>query len=184
MLINGRRPHLEGVWICEVGGHGEADPHPDVTELRGHVAERQVADHHVLGVVDLQHWCGLPGRPRQLHVQKHGKEILFKCFSWIYFIIFCSKYHFSVQYLTFYVEYFSAHLISFCPSLRCYVTDHICYYFDITLLLWLKWEDFLRHIIINVTSLGFGLSVEQNKTFEDVILGSDGHFVRIFFSIN
>lgn len=62
-------PHLESVWLREVDGRPDLHVHPDIQHLGRNVAEREVADHHLLlfsGVREAQVPGHHPGRPRDL----------------------------------------------------------------------------------------------------------------------
>lgn len=48
ILINENRPHLQCVWLGEVGCPSDLHGDPDVHHLSSDVAERQVADNYLL----------------------------------------------------------------------------------------------------------------------------------------
>lgn len=66
-------PHLQCIWLGKVGRPSDPHDDPDVHHLSRDVAQRQVADHHLLslrGVVQLHVFAGGEGRPSYLRRKK------------------------------------------------------------------------------------------------------------------
>jgi len=58
--------YLEGVGLCKVDGDGEYERNEDVKNLGGDVAQRQIADKHLLSLRQLTHLTAVARRPYQL----------------------------------------------------------------------------------------------------------------------
>lgn len=66
-------PHLQRIWLGEVGRPSDPHDDPDVHHLSRDVAQRQVTDHHLLslsGVGELHVFAGGEGRPGYLSRKK------------------------------------------------------------------------------------------------------------------
>ena len=66
---------LEGVRVSEVSRSGDSHADPHVVDLGGHVAEGQVADHHLLSSLQFCHATRSVGYPGDLMVGQMAERL-------------------------------------------------------------------------------------------------------------
>ena len=68
------QPYLEGIRLSEVSGGRKPYGDPHVIDLGGDVAEGQVADEHLLAVIQVQGGTRLIAGPGDLHMNEGAGE--------------------------------------------------------------------------------------------------------------